>query len=256
MEMVKSYKEDHVVNCYETDMFQVLRPFSLLNYAQEMAYRHSTLQGFGYDDLIGRNLGWVLSRVYADIIKAPKWKDKISIETWHKGQDRLFSVRDFIIRDVNTGEALIKMTTSWLIINFESRRIHRFERVVDENADVEDYILHEDAVRSPAYKIEMPENPVHADSHMVKYSDVDFNRHVNNAKYIEWSMDRILDDIPEGSSLKSFCINFNDEAVLGDRISFFKAVKDVEKDGTGERHIFMDGCKDDMQNFTVEMVYA
>jgi medium-chain acyl-[acyl-carrier-protein] hydrolase len=36
-----------------------------------------------------------------------------------------------------------------------------------------------------------PVSPGTADIHHVKYSDLDQNRHVNNARYVEWILDLI-----------------------------------------------------------------
>lgn len=248
---VKTYQENYRVNSYETDFKMQMKPFALLNLAQEIAYQHATELGFGYDDLMASNVVWVLSRLYVEIYDNPGWRDRISIETWHKGQDRLFSVRDFIVRK-SGGEIAAAITSSWLIINVESRRIHRFERLLKNEDSVDNYVCRRDAIAGTAEKLELSPDAENLDSHKVKYSDLDLNGHVNNAKYIEWAMDRIDADIIKEGILKSFCINFNHEAVAGDHIQFRRHMEHGEN---GLLHVFIEGVRGDVSVFSVRLDY-
>lgn len=256
--MGTTYTEKYTVTCYETDSSMKLRLFSLLNYAQEIAYRHATALGFGYDALMENNLAWVLSRMLVKVNRMPLWRDEISIETWHRGQDKVFSVRDFVVRDKN-GEELVTITSSWLIINVMTRRIHRFDRLLRQDQKIEDYINPQACMDCTAYKIEIPSDPIGSDAHTVKYSDIDLNAHVNNAKYIEWAMDRVYNDIPENGELKEFCVNFNHEARLGQRIEFTKFISDKIGDASSysTRDIYVEGTsgEENLQNFITRFVY-
>ncbi len=93
----------------------------MANFFQEMAYHHANQLGFGYDDLKEKQTFWVLSRMKIRIDQYPVWDDKVSVETWHRGMERLFGLRDFRVMD-QSGKILGKATTAWLILDSQTRR--------------------------------------------------------------------------------------------------------------------------------------
>ena len=87
--MIK-YVQNLTIPCYYTDASSRLKPTSFMDLAQEAAGQHAVHLGFGYDDLIATNTAWILSRVNVKFIDAPKWREDITLTTWHKGLNRLF----------------------------------------------------------------------------------------------------------------------------------------------------------------------
>lgn len=215
---MNSLKENFEIKSYETDYKHELRPFAFMNYAQYMAEKHASILKFGYDNLLETQNVWVLSRVNVHFLEYPKWNNIVSMETWHKGTDRLFGIRDFRMTN-QLGKEIILATSSWLIIDINTRRVQRVDKILpktNENKTIAD------AVSEPARKIESPLNPVLCSIKKVAYSDVDVNEHTNNAKYIEWATDCIFTTLDVGVKIKEMTINFNSECHLGQEIELYK----------------------------------
>ena len=174
------YTENITVPCYDTDASWRLKPTSFMNLAQEAAGRHAVYLGFGYDDLIASNTAWILSRVHVEFIDAPLWRDNITLTTWHKGLNRIFFLRDFIITD-SEGRERVKATTSWLVMNLETRRLVRDPKLMEEGT-----VCTDNVIETPADKVQMPKGaePELVGQHAVSYSDIDTNGHTNNAMYM------------------------------------------------------------------------
>ena len=100
------------IPCYFTDASWRLKPASFMNLAQEAATQHATILGFGYDELIVSRTAWIISRMHIEFVDTPKWREQMTLQTWHKGLERLFFLRDFIMTD-SEGKARVKATTSW-----------------------------------------------------------------------------------------------------------------------------------------------
>ena len=239
---MNSYIDNLRVKSYETDINANLKLYSFMNFAQEIAGLHADSLGFGYDNLIKDGIAWVLSRIHVKIIRLPIWKEDITIETWHKGSDRLFGYRDFEVSDEN-GEKLIIATSSWLLINTETRKLHRINNIMEENAGG-DEIRH--AIKEPAARLVTPTEMEFARKRVVSFSDVDINNHTNNAKYIEWALDCIDLEILKALTIKEFVINFNMESKVNEEISIF--IK------TTEDSIFIEGKRDDTSIFQVLLI--
>ena len=244
--MIK-YIENITVPCYDTDAAWRLKPSSFMNLAQEAAGRHAVHLGFGYDDLIKTNTAWILSRVHVEFIDAPKWRDDITLTTWHKGLNRLFFLRDFILTDAQ-GRERVKATTFWLVLNLETRRLVRDPKLMEDGT-----ICTENVIESPADKVVMPKEsePEFVMDHIVAYSDIDTNAHANNAMYMQWAMDAVDYQTASTRPVKEFTINFNHETKAGDKVSIFR-VSEEREDGL---HIFIEGRLPEAQSFIVEIVF-
>lgn len=244
--MIK-YIEKITVPCYDTDASWLLKPASFMNLAQEAAGRHAVYLGFGYGDLIVSNTAWILSRVHVEFIDTPKWREDITLTTWHKGLNRLFFLRDFVLTDVQ-GKERVKATTSWLVLNLETRRLVRDPKLIEEGT-----VCTENAIETPADKVQMPKEvePEFVMEHKVAYSDIDTNGHTNNAMYMHWAMDAVDYDIASTRPVKEFTINFNHETKAGEVVKLYKAVVEKE-DG---RHVFVEGRLAEASSFIVEIVF-
>ena len=218
-----------------------------MDLAQEAAGQHAVYLGFGYDDLIATNTAWILSRVHVEFVDAPKWRENITLRTWHKGLNRLFFLRDFILTD-DQGRERVKATTSWLVLNLETRRLVRDPKLMEEGT-----VCLDNVIETPADKVVMPKDiePQYVMDHHVAYSDVDMNGHTNNAMYMQWAMDAVDYDIASTRPVKWFTINFNHETKPGDIVALYKVVKE-EEDG---RHVFVEGKVNDQSAFIVEILF-
>ena len=244
--MIK-YVQNLTIPCYYTDASSRLKPTSFMDLAQEAAGQHAVHLGFGYDDLIATNTAWILSRVNVKFIDAPKWREDITLTTWHKGLNRLFFLRDFILTD-KEGRERVKATTSWLILNLETRRLVRDPKLIEDGT-----VCTENVLETPADKVQMPKGiePMFVMDHKVVYSDIDMNNHTNNAMYMQWAMDAIDYETASAKPLKEFTINFNRETKIGDTVSIYR-VEEAREDGL---HIFVEGLVEGVSSFCVELIF-
>lgn len=241
------FVQNFVIPCYDTDAAWRLKPSAFMNLAQEAAGQHAVYLGFGYDDLIVSNTAWILSRLNIKFLDTPLWRDEITLTTWHKGLNRLFYIRDFVLTDKD-GKERVKATTSWLVMNLENRRLVRDPKLVDM-----DGICTDDAIETPADKVQMPKDveAVYVMDHRVSYSDVDTNGHTNNAMYMQWAMDTVEYEIASTRPVKEVTINFNHETKAGDIVSLYRTSVEKE-DGL---HVFVEGRLGDVSTFCVEITF-
>ena len=244
---MKTLTQQYTIPCYDTDASWRLKPASFMNLAQEAAGQHAVHLGFGFDDLIKTNTAWILSRMHIQFVDTPKWRDEVMLTTWHKGLNRLFYLRDFILTDAE-GNPKVKATTSWLVLNLETRRLVRDPELMEDGT-----VNHENVIETPADKVQMPKDvePVLALEHVVAYSDVDMNAHANNAMYMQWAMDAVEYELASSRPVKELIINFNHETKAGDKVMIYRAVVEKE-DGI---HVFVEGKVEETSSFTVELIF-
>ena len=226
--MIEKYNAVKRVPSFDVDMSSTLKPVSFPNYAQEAANIHADYIGVGFDSMQVTRKGWVLSRMHVVFHRLPKWRDNINVLSWHKGASGLLFLRDFEVFDNASREKLISATTSWLVIDIDTRRLSKFPELVDSD----DKCIKEDAMTEQAPKISMPKEvvPECVAVRDVAYSDLDMMGHVNNVKYTEWAMNAIELDVTTTRHLKELVINFNSEVKPGDKVELYR-YKDNAEDG-------------------------
>ena len=235
------------IPCYNTDMSRRLKPASFMDLAQEAATLHANILGFGYDDLIVSGNAWIISRMRVVFVDTPKWRENVTLATWHKGLNRLFFLRDFLMTD-NDGNVKVKATTSWLVLNLDTRRLVRDPKLLDEGKTCT-----ENVIETPADKVDMPKDAEVklVMEHEAAYSDLDMNGHVNNAMYMQWAMNAVNYEISSERPVKEFTINFNHEIKPQETVSIYKAIVEKE-DG---RHVFVEGKVGEQSSFCVEIIF-
>lgn len=243
--MSKILSEDHIITCYEADANQLMRPTAMLDLMQEAANVNASTLGFGYDEMINSNMAWVLSRTHVKFVNTPKWRQEVNLKTWHKGVSKLFHLRDFILSD-KEGNPLVLATTSWLIIDLNTRRLVRNSALAMSDTAI-------DAIETPADKVVIPVDiePELVRKHPVTWSEVDTNGHVNNVKYAVWALDAVkAEDIRE-RPLKEMLINYDAEVMPGDTVKISRVRQESEEGIT----YYITGKVADKQNFAVKLVF-
>lgn len=234
------------VTCYDTDVAHYLKPAAFMDLAQEIAYVSAQSLGFGYDDLQRYGTAWVLSRMHIEFPAMPRWKDVVELQTWHKGFEGPFYVRDFRMTGAD-GQPAVLATSSWLIIDVESRRLLRREHLADKLPL--DTVCSESAIAEPCGKVVMPgEGMEEIVEHRVVYSDVDIIGHANNARYIAWAMDCLDYGIVAENRVRSIRINFNKEVLPGQTVEIFRAPV--------EGGWIVEGRVEDRSSFCAEILFS
>lgn len=215
------FVQDICVPCYQTDAAFFLKPAAFMDLAQEIAFWAAQMLGFGYDDLSVHRTAWVLSRFHIRFgAHLPRWRDEVTLRTWHKGLSGLFFLRDFRLLDA-TGAPCITATSSWVIIDTDTRRLVRPERL-QHLLQTQDAV--ESAISEPAPKIVFPETDAAelALTHTVAYSDVDILGHTNNARYMVWAMDALPYDLTAARRVREVFIQFNKETTPGTAVELYR----------------------------------
>ena len=146
------------------------------------------------------NLVWIITDYDIEVVRLPRFAEEITIETEALSYNRLFCYRRFIIYD-ETGQELIHMMVTFVLMDRDSRKIHAVEPeiVAPYQSDFDKKLI-----RGPKY--ESLNEPISKDYH-VRFYDLDMNGHVNNSKYLDWifevmGADFLTQYIPKKINLK------------------------------------------------------
>lgn len=171
---------------YSVDEDKRLRLTAFMEYAQQAAEDDCEAAGFGNGDLLEKGCAWVIVEYHIVLRRMPLFKETVSIQSWHSGVEGPSFLREYEMRD-GSGEVLVAANSISCILNLETRRPVRPELFGirdEENAG-------RPALETPPSKIRIPLDAV-PDMELrrtAQYSDIDYNHHVNNVRYVQWALD-------------------------------------------------------------------
>ena len=163
------FSKEFSISSYDLNPKGQARLTTMANFFQELAYHHASELGFGYRDMKARQTTWVLSRMRIHMENYPAWDEKIIMETWPSGVDKLFALRDFRIRN-SEGKVIGVASTAWLILNIETHRLVRPKEALEHFK----MIVHPEQVfENPLDKIDVEGETRPLNLHKVVFSDLD-----------------------------------------------------------------------------------
>ncbi len=207
------WKEQRFVESFEVDLKGRLKPHVFFAFLTNSAWKHASLTAHGYQDLLDRNQMWVLVKFQLSVRRFPRWSEQIVIETWGKGVQKLYALRDFIITTAS-GEKLASATSAWLVLDRESHRPVRIDQMIFPWTPGKSE-LDTDLQKVP----ELAEASEERARFHVVFSDLDVNGHVTAARYLQWMVDSQPRELLEEKQPCSLELSFLAEAMLGDEVA-------------------------------------
>ncbi len=210
------YTKEYIVNSYESDVNLDLKINSLFQWFSEIAWEHAKSLGVGFEELEKIERFWVLTGFRLHVNKLPKWQDKVRLETWPSGISGLHYTREFKFYSSNN-ECLAVASSIWVI----------FDKILAKPVMPKEFysltnISNEKAIDAVFSKIRPRKDLILAFNETAKHTDIDMNKHVNNAVYIRWIENCLGDIYP--ARIKTLKIQYIHEVKVNEEIQIFSDV--------------------------------
>ena len=245
MEKLPLWTESCLVRFGAVDKSDSITLNSIFNLFQEAAISHAEILGVGREAMARTNQVWLLSRMSVQVDRRPKYGETVTVRTWPRGAEKLFTRRDYDILDAD-GQTAVRASSSWLIVDISKRRPLRPQSIVDTMPSNEG----RDAL--PAAAVSLAENPSLRKSceHTALYTDVDANGHVNNIGYIRWIENAINPELLEQAKQMRLDINYLNEVLRNEIIGIWAAPIEIPHPA----HAFaLEGRKENQTAFRAEL---
>lgn len=179
---------------------------------------HATYYGFGIQKLMEHGVTWVLSRMTIDFLKPITIAHPLVISTGVQSWSGLTT--DRVIRLSQNGIPVAEALSKWVAIDLKRRMPIPIEKILTDESLRSDYSnvdLPEMTKRLWSMEIQEQLKPNY--EHIVRYSDLDLNCHVNTSVWISLAMDAIPIDWLRIHSMKRAHLRFIKEAREGDQLT-------------------------------------
>lgn len=175
--------------------------------------------GITVEEILAAGMGWMMITLDLEFKRIPRSNDQLSIHTWSKGTKGALWQRDFRIFDGDNIE-IATARSIWALVDIEKRKILRPSALPVE---VKHY--NGDSVGDMPVKVKIPSDisMEEAYRYQVRYSGLDTNGHLNNARYGDLCSDVLSLSEWDNTELKRFRITYIQEAKFGDEITIWRS---------------------------------
>lgn len=217
MSNIQEYKciQEFNVKYSEMDHNLALKPFSLLNFLQDIASLNAEELGFGYTYMSSHNYAWFLIKYRMEFYDYPVNLLNITIKTRPRGYNKLFAYREFELLD--SEKILGKIFSMWSVVDINSRQTVLISNAFSENENMRPYEKSENDLQFA--KIKPCESSFISKEFEVRYNDLDVNGHANNGNYIVWAFEPLSLEFKTMHKIKSLDMVFKKEARYAEKIT-------------------------------------
>ena len=177
------YQHQVVVSNNDVDYRFKLKIPAIFRYFQDVALLATEEASVDSISLSKRNIDWVITRMDVEIRRLPKCDEVVTIHTYPGKDLAMLYPRFFYITDQDNN-VIIRSSSVWALIDNNTRKVI-VDRDVISKLPME---KHPDELPLPA-KITASNEPIFKEKRTIHYSDLDFNSHMNNVRYVELLMD-------------------------------------------------------------------
>ena len=215
--MTKTYDETFTILTRDCDLKGTWRLSAILETMQEAAGAHSLLLGCGREELLKKNIVWVLSRSELHMERYPHAGEKITLHTFPMPNRICFFPRYYIFTD-ERGEMVGKAGTLWLLLDVETRKMlppGDIAHLIPDNRDL-------------AVPMNLPatvgnlQGEEFVTEYTSVYTDLDVNGHVNNTRYADWLCNTLGIEMMSRNEPETVILNYNHEILPGQKLVFRK----------------------------------
>ncbi len=205
-------KHDFLLRACDVDVNSCWKMSSILIAGQEMGELHSKQWGFSREEMTQRGNFFILTRIRVDVKRMPVFHDTIYAKTWARQPIRTIFPRYYQFSD-QAGEVYATLSTLWMICDFSTREILTEAQSGGKTPDLD----HPTPLAHPQ-KIKLPNQAYTEITRKVAFSDLDYNGHMNNARYADWVYDVLPFEVLCEKEIDRFEINFLSEMPIGTEV--------------------------------------
>ncbi len=180
--MDKPYSKTIMLDASVCDLSGRWQPGAVLRTLQEVSGDHAEGWGLGREALLNAGIAWVLSRIALKMDRYPVYGQTVTVHTWPGKTRHAFFPRHYTLE--MDGETIGCATALYVLMDIAERKMAHPSRLPGQlpEYDIPAPMPTPGAIALPDSE---PVNSIHA----VRYTDLDFNGHVNNTRYMDWFAD-------------------------------------------------------------------
>ena len=226
------------------DRFGRLKSSSILYFVQEAAGRH-------WQHIEGESsqhcpFYWVIIRHRVQVTRLPEKGETVHLQTWPMPTTRVAYPRSVVAYD-RQGRELFRSVSLWVLMDPETRAMV----LPGKSGITVNGILRGNELASPSSLT--PACLTAEAERFVRFTDLDVNGHMNNARYLDWLADLLPGNFHQDNVIRDMTLGYVAEALEGDNL---QQQWQLEEDGHLRLEITRPGGEKNHRIFCADVQYG
>ena len=210
-------EKNFFIGLRDVDKNKNLKSTSLLSFLEDLGGIHSSLIGYGLNNIEKTKKTWLLLSWKVKILKKPKYADTITVKTWSSGIKKFYAYRDFEVCN-EKGEILCIATSKWIFMDITKGKIIKISDEIAKSYKEENKRVFNE---NECFEIEEPNNYILCKEYNINRNMIDFNYHVHNIYYLDLALEALPEEKYLNLDLNNFNIIYKREIKLNDKIKMY-----------------------------------
>ena len=184
------FEKTFIIHSRDVTRHRELRLSNMLGFFQEASISHTEALGVGRDKTLDKGLLWIIARQSAEIIRMPRYDEKVTFRSWPGPTMRVFFPRYYEVS--SGGETIVRGCAMWMLIDEETRNfIFPDEYGIEIKGFFTGNEIPEPRSLAIWFKNTDDLRLVSESLYTARFSHIDINGHVNNCRYFDVVEDMI-----------------------------------------------------------------
>lgn len=239
------WTDQFIVQTSDTDYRSQVKLSFILDIMQRAADSAVSSLGLSLERMLEAGMGWMMISLDLEFRRIPSINDQLTVHTWSKGTKGALWQRDYRMYD-ETQEEIAVARSIWALVDIDKRKILRPNALPIPVNHYEG-----DSVGRMPDKVTIPEgiDMTEAYQYQVRYSGLDSNNHLNNARYGDLCSDVLSLEEWGAHELQRFRITYMQEAKFGDEMK-------IQRSRLADNCVFVQGQNEGVIYFTACMEFV
>lgn len=216
------FEKSYIIDIRDIGTDARINNYSFLSFLEQIASTHSSIAGYGVNDIKTKQKAWILMDWKLKVFDRPKYGEKITIKTWARpvGKYAFFTYRDFEVYCHN--EKIAIATSKWVLIDTNTKKVTKITDEIFKLYKPEDNCVFEEKDIDKLKEEEDKELKLIYD---VKRADIDMIKHMHNLNYLKVAYECLPDDSYFSEEKSNVRIMYKHQILLGDKVKCYYSNK-------------------------------
>lgn len=188
---------------------------SIINILEDITAHHSVSVNDNFIENSKNGLSWISVEWNVIIHKYPKTSEALYIDTWATGTKVSYvTYREFLVKD-KQGNVYINACEKLTMLDINAGKIIRITPEMISMYEPEESVKY----NFDFSKLQQPQKYDYSKPIYVRRTDIDYNNHVHNTKYLEYAIEAIPEKAYEEDGIKEFRIIYKKPVIVSDNIT-------------------------------------
>ena len=242
--MKGSYGYDTVSIAYNCDMKGRLSLTSMLKELERAATKHLESMELDYTRLKNENMAFIVTKMHMKVIRPPRVNEELHVRTSPQFTKGAQFLRKSQLGTLDN-DLLVDCQAAWVLVDPVKKSILRPKAFGYDIQFDKDEPYHEEIFTK---NIELTDNAKTVFNKVVRFSDLDANKHMNNALYATVISDALPIDTIVNNDIKELYLNYQKECKYGDII-------EVKLEEVEPGRYLVCGCVEGSVHFIAEVIF-